>query len=256
MRDWADIVRAARLADDIGLDAVGLSDHYQSLRPEWGYVSGWSAHGYLAAVTKRVRLVPMVINNLHFQPGVLAKETSMLSIASGGRFELGIGAGDWPQSFIAWGRPYPGPRARSKRLEETVVALRQLWTGGSVSISGDHVRLKDAICTPVPDLPPPVIVGVGDSKKMLREALRFADEVNVYANPDVVDIGQQLIARAPRSIGMSVYLGWQDENWPEDPTAELRRWNDRGIDRCFVSVGGPEVLRRIHALANAAASLK
>ncbi|MDQ3871436.1 MAG: LLM class flavin-dependent oxidoreductase, partial [Chloroflexota bacterium] len=105
--DWKLVLEAARAADELGLDAVGFWDHYHSPRPEWGYVCGWSAYGYVAAMTRRVRLVPMVLNNLHYEPGVLAKESSLLSIVSGGRFELAIGAGDWPQSFAAWGRPYP-----------------------------------------------------------------------------------------------------------------------------------------------------
>ena len=256
VREWASIVDAARLADDAGLDAIGFSDHYQSLRPEWGYICGWSAYGYLAAVTKRVRLVPMVINNLHYEPGVLAKETSMLSIASGGRFELGIGSGDWPESFSAWGRPYPDPRSRLSQLEETVLALRQLWKGARVTISGEHVRLKDAICTPVSESPPSIVVGVGGSRSTLREGIRFADELNVYADPNFVDIAQAEVARSGRTIGLSIYLGWQDEEWPEDPGAELRRWHARGIDRCFVSAGGPDLEHRILALADAAGSLR
>jgi alkanesulfonate monooxygenase SsuD/methylene tetrahydromethanopterin reductase-like flavin-dependent oxidoreductase (luciferase family) len=99
VQEWPAIVEAARTADDSGLDAISFWDHYHSPKPEWGYVCGWSAYGYLAAVTSRVRLVPMVLNNLHYEPGVLAKESSILAIASGGRFELGIGAGDWPESL-------------------------------------------------------------------------------------------------------------------------------------------------------------
>src|SRR4051794_29608023 len=84
--EWPPILEAARHADEVGLDAVGFWDHYHSGRPEWAYVCGWSAYGAIAAVTSRVRLVPMVLNNLHYEPGVLAKESSILSIASGGRF--------------------------------------------------------------------------------------------------------------------------------------------------------------------------
>ena len=97
--DPATAIEAACAADREGLDAVGLWDHYHSPRPEWGYVAGWSMLAALAAATERVKIVPMVLNNLHYQLGVLAKETSTLALLSGGRFELGIGAGDWPDSF-------------------------------------------------------------------------------------------------------------------------------------------------------------
>src|SRR5215213_5809946 len=136
--DWRAIVAAARAADAAGLDAIGLYDHYHSARPEWAYICGWSAYGALAALTERVRLVPMVLNNLHYELGVLAKESAVLSIASEGRFELAIGAGDWPESFVAWGAEFPAADARLDRLEETVAALRRLWTGQPVTADGTH----------------------------------------------------------------------------------------------------------------------
>src|SRR5215213_3876821 len=102
---WNEILRAAVRADERRLDAVGFYDHYHSERPEWAYVAGWAAYGALAAVTRRIRLVPMVLCQQHYDLGVLAKESSMLGIISGGRFELAIGAGDWPESFGHWGMP-------------------------------------------------------------------------------------------------------------------------------------------------------
>src|SRR4051812_18887040 len=72
--DWGATADAARAADPARLDAIGLWDHYHSGRPEWAYIAGWSAYGSLAAITSHVRLVPMVLNTLHFEPGVLAKE--------------------------------------------------------------------------------------------------------------------------------------------------------------------------------------
>lgn len=62
--DWEHIIEAARAADDLGYDAIGLWGQYHSARPEWAYICGWSAYGALAALTGRARLVPMVLNNL------------------------------------------------------------------------------------------------------------------------------------------------------------------------------------------------
>lgn len=70
--DWRAIVEAAQLADAAGLDGIGLWDNYHSAQPDWGHIAGWSAYGALAAATSRVRLVPMVMNTPHFQPGVIA----------------------------------------------------------------------------------------------------------------------------------------------------------------------------------------
>src|SRR3954453_8992974 len=142
--DWPAAAAAAKLADELGLDGVGLWDQYHSARPDWGYVAGWSAIGALAARTTRSRLVQMVVNSLHFEPGVLAKETASLALLSGGRYELGIGAGDWPESFSAWGRPFPRRDERVERLEETVAILRQAWRGQPFDFDGASNILRGA----------------------------------------------------------------------------------------------------------------
>jgi alkanesulfonate monooxygenase SsuD/methylene tetrahydromethanopterin reductase-like flavin-dependent oxidoreductase (luciferase family) len=254
VQEWPAFVEAAKVADEVGLDAIGFWDHYHSPKPEWGYVCGWSAYGFLAAVTSRVRFVPMVLNNLHYEPGVLAKESSILSIASGGRFELGIGAGDWPESFAAWGRPFPDAQTRLKLLSETVDALRRLWRGDAVTIEGSHVRLTDAACTPAPTSPPRVVVGVGPSRRTLREAVRYADEVNVYTDEAVVAAARDEIARAGRDVAISLFVGWEFEKWPTDPAGELSRWSERGIDRFFINVGGPDMADRVRQLAKVQAA--
>ena len=250
--EWEPIADAARAADELGLEAVGFWDHYHSPRPEWGYVCGWSAYGWLAAITRRVRLVPMVLNNLHYDVGVLAKESSVLSIASGGRFELGIGAGDWPESFAAWGAPYPDATTRLERLDETVQALRRLWTGDPVTYDGRQVRLTDAICTPAPAAPPRIVVGAGPSRRTLGRAADYADELNLYAEPELVAAARRSVDEAGRRVDLSLFLGWEFDKWPADPGAELRRWQDEGIDRFFVNVGGPMMTERIHELADLA----
>ena len=252
--EWEPVVEAATVADELGLDAVGFWDHYHSPRPEWGYVCGWSAYGCLAAVTRRVRLVPMVLNNLHYEPGVLAKESSALSIASGGRFELGIGAGDWPESFAAWGQPYPDGGTRLGRLEETVQALRELWKGVEVDFTGEHVRLARASCTPPPSSPPRVVVGVGASRRTLASAVRYADELNLYADPEIVAAALDAVAGSGRAVDLSVFLSWEWDKWPADPAAELQPFSEQGIDRFFISLGGSDMPDRIRHLASVAAA--
>ena len=246
--DWSTVVAGAREADRLGLEAIGLYDHYHSAQPDWGYVAGWSAYGALAAITERVRLVPMVLNALHYQPGVLAKESSVLSIVSGGRFELAIGAGDWPASFTAWGMPFPPADQRLDRLAEIVDALRGVWTGESTTRTGAHVRLEGAISTPAPAEPPRVVVGVGGSRSTLARAVGFADELNVYDDVAVIAAAADAAARADRPIGLSVFVSWDWDHWPADPRAELRRLADSGVGRVFAAVGGPDPVGRISEL--------
>jgi alkanesulfonate monooxygenase SsuD/methylene tetrahydromethanopterin reductase-like flavin-dependent oxidoreductase (luciferase family) len=253
--EWRAVVEAARLADDLGLDSIGFWDHYHSPRPEWGYVCGWSAYGYLAAVTKRIRLVPNVLNSLHYELGVLAKESSMLAIATGGRFELGIGAGDWPESFAAWGHDFPTPTDRLRRMAETVGALREIWGGEAVTMRGTSIRLDGAICTPPPPAPPRVVVGVGASPRTLRHAVRFADEVNLYADPMMLDTARTLLAESGRDVDLSIVLGWEMDKWPADVAGGIGTWVERGVERLMVNVGGPDMLDRIRQMGAVRAML-
>lgn len=246
--EWSTVLAGAQAADAAGLDAVAMYDHYHSLRPDWAYVCGWSAYGALAAATERVRLVPMVLNNLHYELGVLAKESSVLSILSHGRFELAIGAGDWPGSFAAWGRPFPPAAERLDRLEETVAALRRLWTGEPVTIEGRHVRLDGAICTPTPPAPPPVVVGVGGSRRTLARAIRFADELNLYEDLALIADARRMSGDAGRAPRISVFLSWEWEKWPEDPRRAIETLAGGGVDRVFASVAGDDMLDRIETL--------
>jgi alkanesulfonate monooxygenase SsuD/methylene tetrahydromethanopterin reductase-like flavin-dependent oxidoreductase (luciferase family) len=232
---WPEIVAATLLADQRGLESVGFWDHYHSERPEWAYVCGWSAYGALAAQTKRIRLVPMVLCRLSYTLGVLAKESSILSIASGGRFELAIGAGDYPAEYAAWHQPFPSAEERVAALEEYIAALRQLWRGELVTFDGRYVQLTDAACTPAPPGPPRVVVGAGNSRRLIRSAAAYADELNIYAEEALLDSAREALARAGRDIPISVYLHWYP--WPENPRAELAKWAALGMSRAVVSLG-------------------
>jgi alkanesulfonate monooxygenase SsuD/methylene tetrahydromethanopterin reductase-like flavin-dependent oxidoreductase (luciferase family) len=252
--DVSDALHAAQAADRHGLDAVGLWDHYHSPRPEWGYVAGWTALGAIAAVTDRIRIVPSVLNNLHYQIGVLAKESAVLALASGGRFELGIGAGDWPGSFTPWGEVFPPRDERLGRLADTIVGLRALWQGDPVTLDGRWVRLAEAISTPAPASAPRVVLGVGGSRATLDAVGDLADELNVYAGPGLIEAAR---AREPRADGgrgaasVSVFLSWEWDKWPGDPATELAALADRGAHRALVSLGATrdEMVRRIERLA-------
>jgi len=233
--DWATLRDVAVRADSCGLDAVGFLDHYHSEQAQWSWLSGWSVYGALAALTKRIRLVPMVIDRLNHLPGVLAKEASVLSAISGGRFELGIGAGDYTSEQRAWGLHVPDAATRFAALEETVRALRLVWTGELVSFEGAHVRLRDAACLPAPAGPVRVVVGAGKSRRLIRSAVGYADEVNVYADDEIVRFARDEIERSARDVALSVYV-W---NWSDDIEVRVRTWADCGADRAFLTFRSP-----------------
>lgn len=249
--NWEWIRDAAVTADHLGVDSVGLWDHYHSERPDWGYVAGWSAHAALAQATERVRIIPAVLNTLHHELGVLAKESSMLSLISGGRFEMAVGAGDWSGSFAAWGQPFPERDDRIARLEEVVRLLRRLWAGEAVTFDGRFHRLSEALTAPAPSEPPKVVVGVGASMSLASAAIAYAVELNVYAEEALVTQARRLAADSGRHVPISVFLGWEWDKWPADPVSELDQWRHLGVDRVWVSLGADDMPSRLRKLVAA-----
>ena len=233
--NWTAVLEATKRADSYGFDAVSLLDHYQSVKPEWGYVCGWSLYGALAMATTRIKLVPMVICRPNYLPGVLAKETAMLAIVSGGRFELGIGAGDYFEEMRAWGLPVPAAGERIEALRETVQVLQQIWKGQEVTFEGKHIQVHNGLCVPAPAAAPRVVVGVGNSRRLLSSAIEYADEINVYADEEMMREAHRAVEASGRKIALSTYV-W---DWREDIEEKLKEWEQLGIERTFVTFWDP-----------------
>lgn len=233
---WHDILATAQAAEASGFDSIGFVDGYHSLSLDMDYLCGWSLYGALAMATSRIHFVPMVIDRVHYQPGVLAKETSTLSIISSGRFELGIGAGDGFDGWRAWGVPDPGAAARVAALRETITALRQLWRGEQVTYEGEYVHLKDAACVPVPPSQPRIVVGVGNSRRLLRDAVHYADELNVYCDDEFIQLAKREIEASGRDVDLSTFA-W---SWRDDISEKLAEWETMGVARTFVTIWKPQ----------------
>jgi alkanesulfonate monooxygenase SsuD/methylene tetrahydromethanopterin reductase-like flavin-dependent oxidoreductase (luciferase family) len=233
--NWRAALEAAKKADAYGFDAVGFLDHYHAEKPEWSYVCGWSLYGALAMATTRIKLVPMVLCRLNYLPGVLAKETTTLALLSGGRFELGIGAGDYFEEMRAWGVPVPDASARIEGLQETIQALQQVYRGESVTLEGKHLHIRNGLCVPVPERAPRVVVGVGSSRRLLHSAVEYADEVNVYADEELMREARREIEAAGRQVTLSTFV-W---DWRADIAEKLKEWQQLGVERTFVTFWEP-----------------
>jgi hypothetical protein len=98
------------------------------------------------------------------------------------------------------------------------------------------------------------VVGVGSSRRTLARLLPVADELNLYADVDLVLEARAQVAAAGRDTVLSVFLSWEWDKWPEDPRTELDAWAERGIDRACISLGGADMPERIATLAGWAAS--
>ena len=173
---------------------------YESLRRIWieadklGYYSAtlfdllnvptlecWTTLSALAAETERIRLTPLVLANLYRPPALLAKMSSTLDVISGGRLELGIGAGGGEGDHLASGIPFPRTSVRVSMLEEAIEVIKMLWKEPEASFAGRYYTLKAAVNEPKPvQTPhPPVLVGGHGETYLLRSAARYADICNV-----------------------------------------------------------------------------
>jgi F420-dependent oxidoreductase-like protein len=185
------LLAVAREAERLGFDAFFRSDHFLSMGPgsgEPGPTESWVTLAGLARDTERIRLGTMVTSATFRLPGPLAIAVATVDAMSGGRVELGLGAGWFEDEHRAYGIPFPGTRERFDRLEEQLAIVTGLWTtpaGERFDFKGSHYQLTDspALPKPVQQPRPPVIVGGLGKRRTPALAARYADEFNVGFAP-------------------------------------------------------------------------
>ncbi|MGN9810874.1 LLM class F420-dependent oxidoreductase [Micromonospora sp. BQ11] len=184
---YDDQSRFARAAEAAGYEGFFRADHYRAMGDEPalpGPTDAWLTLAALARETSRIRLGTLVSSATFRMPGPLAVMVAQVDQMSGGRIELGIGAGWYEREHTAYGIPFPGVGERFDRLAEQLEIVTGLWatpSGGTFSYTGDHYRLVDAPALPKPvQVPgPPVIVGGRGPKRTPELAARYADEFNM-----------------------------------------------------------------------------
>jgi alkanesulfonate monooxygenase SsuD/methylene tetrahydromethanopterin reductase-like flavin-dependent oxidoreductase (luciferase family) len=195
-------VRQILLADQAGLDLVGLQDHpYQ-----WRFFDTWTLLAYAAGRTERVRFVTDVLNLPLRLPTLIAKSVASVDVLSGGRVELGIGAGAFWDAVEAMGGPRRTRRESVDALEEALAIIRAFWSGErSVTFEGEHYRVKGAHPGPPPAHPVGIWVGAY-GPRMLRLTGRVADGWlpslgEHYLHEEDVTERQSAIDEAARAAG-------------------------------------------------------
>jgi alkanesulfonate monooxygenase SsuD/methylene tetrahydromethanopterin reductase-like flavin-dependent oxidoreductase (luciferase family) len=165
------LLATAREVEQLGLDWIGVQDHPYQRR----FVDTWTLLAMVAATTERVGVFPDVANLPLRPPAVLAKAAASLDLLSGGRLELGLGAGGFPQAAAAYGAPARGPGASHEALEEAVTVIRKVWSGErNLRFEGRHYRLAGAHSGPLPAHPIGIWLGV-HGPRAIRLAGRVAD---------------------------------------------------------------------------------
>lgn len=228
--------RVASQAEELGFDSIWLCDHFLTLAPDAyvedaGIATGagpgpraeeprsmpllecWTALSALARDTRRLRLGTSVLCHSYRSPAVLAKMAATLDVISGGRLDLGLGAGWFEQEYRAYGIPFPRIGERIDQLGEGVEIIRRMWTEPRPAFRGRHYAIDGAVCDPPPlQRPhPPIWIG-GEGDRVHRLAARAADGVNVRwwgperiaARAGYLDGACREFGRDPRALARSV----------------------------------------------------
>lgn len=181
---------AAR-AEQAGFDRVSVMDHVWQIGnlgpPEHEMLEAYTALGYLAAKTERVKLLTVVTAVVYREPGLLAKAVTTLDVLSGGRAMLGIGAAWNEEEARGLGLSFPSTAERFERLEEALQICKQMWSEDDGPYEGEHYRLERTLNSPqaLSRPHPPILIGGAGERKTLRLVAEYADACNIFDTPEL-----------------------------------------------------------------------
>jgi F420-dependent oxidoreductase-like protein len=265
---WQEVLEVWRAADDIPVFESGWNwDHFYPLTGDLtgDNLEGWTMLAALAQATRRIRLGVQVTGMIYRHPAVLANMAATVDIISGGRLELGLGAGWNQMECDAYGIELPPMKERFDRFDEGVEAIARLLSLEVTTFEGRYVRLRDARCEPKPvQRPhPPIVIGGRGPKRTLKTAARWAQHWNAivpgpqeWAALKEILVGHcEAIGRDPAEITCSanVRLG---ELGGIGPGAELAaRYQEAGVDLVIFNLPQPFDTAVLEPLAEAVSSI-
>ncbi len=210
------LVRQAVRAEQVGFEALWISDHYHPWNGEQGQSPFvWSVLGAIATSTSTIRCTTAVTApTLRIHPAVVAQAAATTAVMFEGRFGFGVGSGEALNEHI-FGDAWPTLDVRLEMLEEAVDVMRRLWTGELVRHRGTHYTVDTAQLYTLPDSPPPVLVS-GFGPKATELAARIGDGyLNTSPDPETVSLYRELGGKGPAQGGLKLC-------WAQDE-AEARR---------------------------------
>ncbi len=257
--DWAGspagigpgVAELARRAEAVGVRTLSFMDHFFQM--DWmapaedPMLEGYTALGFVAGGTDRLRLRLLVTGVTYRHPGLLAKTVTTLDVLSGGRAELGIGAAWYEREHRGLGVPFPPTAERFERLEETIQICLQMWSDNDGAYDGKHYQLEATLCRPEPvSTPRPrILIGGGGERKTLLLVAKYADACNFFGGPDEIAHKVDVLRRHCDTVGrdpneIEVTAGFRD--LPPDVTADdlLARAESYAAVGVSTVVTGPE----------------
>ena len=254
-RAWERTVAVAHQAERLGFESIWLFDHFHTIPEPTDEITfeAFTSLTALAAITNRVRVGHVVLCSSYRNPALLAKMAGTLDVISGGRFDLGIGAGWKEDEWVAYGYGFPPIRERLAHLRDSLEILGRMLGAGPdhATFAGAHAGVTDAINVPRGLQRPrvPIMVGGNGQNVTWRLAARYADELNVDGcSPEVLRAWLPVIHARCEEIGRDwATLALSVNIWHED----LEQAGPARINRlaAFRELGVSRVMGLVHRSA-------
>jgi F420-dependent oxidoreductase-like protein len=266
--EWADMLAVWQAADEIELFESGWTfDHFYPIFSDstGPCLEGWVTLTALAQATKRLR-VGTLVSGIHYRhPALLANMAATLDIVSGGRLEIGIGAGWNEEESGAYGMRLGSLKERSDRFEEACEVLVGLLTQETTTFQGEHYQFTDARCEPkgVQKPHPPICIGGSGEKRTLRTTAKYAQHWNfVGGTPeefarkrDVLHAHCADVGRDPGEITLSSHVRLGPDLDYAKVAADAEALGAVGLDLAIVYLPPPHTPAVLEPLAKALAPL-
>lgn len=262
---WDEFVDTWRAADETeALESAWNFDHFYPLTPplDGTCLEGWTMLAALAQATSRIKIGSMV-NGMHYRhPAVTANMAATVDHISGGRLQLGLGAGWMEPESDAYGIPLGSLKERSDRFEEGVEVIVSLLANEFTDFSGEYYEITDARCEPKPvQRPhPPIVIGGKGKRRTLRTAARFADHWD-YTFPQNTDEWREHdevfrrhcvdVGRDHSAVTRSIHLAFSPESDVDELVASGDPFFEVGVDLVIFSMRGPYSAAEVERLGAA-----
>ncbi len=259
---WGDMLDVWRVADEVELFETAWNfDHFYPLQGDKNgpCLEAWVTLSALAQATSRIRIGCMVNGVPYRHPALVANMAASLDIVSGGRLELGLGAGWNEQETKAYGIDLLPMGQRMDRFEEAVEVIDSLLVHEITTFQGKYFQLEQARCEPKgPQQPrPPIVIGGGGEKRTLRIAARFAQHWNLpFATPEVFHKKNEILLAHCEAVGRdsslimrSVQIESTADQDPAEVADSAAALFAAGVDQVILTLRTPYRAERVAALA-------
>lgn len=266
---WDEMLAIWRAADQIDLfESAWTFDHFYPIYGDWEgpCLEAWVTLGALAQATSRIRIGCLVNGVPYRHPAVLANMAAALDIVSGGRLELGLGAGWNEREANAYGIELGSLTERFDRFEEACEVITRMLRDTSTDFTGQYFTLTDARCEPKgPQRPhPPICIGGGGEKRTLPIAAKYAQHWNFPGGTpadfarkrDILHARCEEIGRDPNEITVSTHLLMWPSKTIDDVVAQAEDFAEVGVQLGIVYLEAPVAPSVIDDLATALSPLQ